>query len=125
LAPPWPLLVAPRPPPFSLVYLIIAIRVRKTATIVVGMSEEFLDKRKKAAIGGWVLFGIGLFAFSAAYAHSLGLLMLLGGIALLGGLIWAAPGAKVVRPARIEGDYIWLKGVNKDYLAQFPDWSTR
>jgi len=108
-----------------LVYSIAAIRVRKRATIEVGVSQEFLDKRKKAIIGGWVLFGIGLFAFGAAHSHSLGLLMLLGGIALLGGLIWAAPGAKIVTPARIETDYVWLKGVNKDYLAQFPDWSSR
>ena len=48
--------------------------------------------------------------------------MLLGFILILGGLIWGMVKATVVTATRINDDYIWIRGVCKEYLASLPLW---
>jgi hypothetical protein len=85
-----------------------------------------MKKRKTAITAGWVLGlgGIAAFAFGLGY-ESLGVLIPIGIVAFIVGIVWAIAGVNIVTPARIDREYIWLKGVNKEYLSEFPDWAQR
>jgi hypothetical protein len=45
------------------------------------------------------------------------------GLALfLGALIYGIAKTRVVAPQKIDDHYVWLTGVNANYLEQFPEW---
>ena len=110
-----------------LLYAIVALCVRKNAKIEIGVTQEILTQRKKAIFAAWIccLGGIALFIFGVANLDSHGIFLLFGVILFLAGLIWGAVKTPVVSPARIDTDYVWLKGVNPNYLASFPEWEKR
>jgi hypothetical protein len=48
--------------------------------------------------------------------------MLLSLAFFLGAIIWGVVAVRVVSPAKIDDKFVWLKGVNEDYLNRFPEW---
>ena len=49
--------------------------------------------------------------------------LLFVGLALFfGGVIFGIVKARVVAPQKIDDHYVWLSGVNADYLDLFPEW---
>ncbi|MEO1295939.1 MAG: hypothetical protein AAFW75_09065 [Cyanobacteria bacterium J06636_16] len=110
-----------------IVYLVVAIIVRKKATVYFGVTEETLRKRRRTILWSCSvgLAGIVLFfaAFSLQSESVMGTLVFLGFSLILGGLIGGIIKATLVRVARMEDEYIWLRGVNKDYLALLPEWN--
>jgi len=112
-----------------LIYLIIAVVVRKKATIEIGVSENTLSKRKRAIIIMCVavLTGISLLVLGSVatdYPHRVTIL-LLGLVVLLAVFVWADLKTRLIYPKRIETDYIWIKGVCEEYLASLPEWEKR
>jgi predicted Zn finger-like uncharacterized protein len=107
----------------AIIYLIVSLSVRKRATIEIGVSDAVMEKRKLAITAGWVLGlgGIAVFVLGLAY-ESLGVLIPTGIVAFLVGIVWAMTGVNIVTPARIDGEYVWLRGINKEYLAALPEW---
>jgi hypothetical protein len=114
-----------------LIYVILAIVLSKRATIHVGLSEEWFRKRRRTILIGWllVLFGIAALVASivvicnsyvvpawAGWGIPLGLVM------FLGGAIYGLIASRMVAPARMTDEYIWLKGVHPDFLADLPLW---
>ena len=61
-----------------LIYLIVAIAVRKKAIIEIGVSHETLSKRKRAIIVSWImsLAGIGLFVLALTNVYQMGFMIL-------------------------------------------------
>lgn len=104
-------------------YLIVALCIRKTAIINIGVSNEILAQRKKAIFGSWVLgiLGLALFVLGCSHSESSGAIIVLGIISIIAGFIWAALRATLVSAGRIDDQYVWIKGVNENYLAEFPD----
>jgi len=39
--------------------------------------------------------------------------------------VWGLIGGRIVWASRIESEYIWLKGVSAELLAQLPEWNAR
>lgn len=109
-----------------LVYAVVAIVVRKKAIVYVGVTEEILQKRRRAIAIAWSVGIIGFFLlFSPLFFQSETLsnqLILLGFILILGGLIWGMVKATIVTATRINDDYIWIRGACKEYLASLPLW---
>lgn len=112
-----------------LLYVIIALIVRQTAKIQIGLSRAALNRRRLAILSGWVLslgaFVLFCFGFTLLdrQTEHLALMAIFGG--LLGGLIVVAVCnhiAGCVRPAKITEEFVWLKGVHPDYLAELPEW---
>jgi hypothetical protein len=109
-----------------LIYLIVALIVRKKAIVHFGVTEAVLQKRTKVI---WASVGIGLLGIvlmvvaASIQAGTGGALFLLGLGVFLGSLIWVSIGATLVRAERIEEDYVWLRGVSKEYLALLPEWN--
>jgi hypothetical protein len=110
-----------------LVYIILALILRKTAIIYIGLSDEWFARRRRAIVVGWLsaLSGIALTVIGIASVDRnevLGWLILVGIFLFLFGLIWGLVRARMVSPVRISDQYVWLKGVHPEFLADLPQW---
>lgn len=110
-----------------LLYIILVAVLSQRATIYIGLSEKWFQKRRLAIILGW-LFGLGgtaMFFGSFALVETVdwwGVITLLGLAAFLFGLIYGQYGSRMVHPKKIDEQYIWLKGVHPSVLAKLPEW---
>ena len=105
-----------------LIYAIVAMVTRKRATVEFGICDEHLRKRWRNIAIGWVAVVLGVFGLFLAIAISDGTPALLGLFLLLGGAIFGIIGSRVATPSKIDNHYVWLRGVNKDYLDLLPLW---
>jgi len=112
------------------VYIIVALVVRHTAKIEIGMCEVHRRKRWQAIATSWLLVLVGILAIfgggslidsPANVLAWLGPWFLFGGIALfVAGLIYAVTVVPPVAPQKIDKEYVWLKKVDPAYVAEFP-----
>jgi len=105
-----------------LIYLIVAMIVRKAATVEIGLCHEHLAKRRRDL---WISIGLliaGLLGFALAIAYSDGTYLFVGFLALIASLIYGIVVVRIVAPTRIDNDFVWLTGVNKQYLNELPAW---
>lgn len=124
-----------------LIFIIIALILTKKATIYIGLSDEWASKRRKRIAICWllalatVLIGIaGFWMFvdgSGGRAApgpggidrgGLGCIICLVALVVLIGVAIGGNSAKLVTPAKIDNEYVWLKGVHPDFLAKLPEW---
>ena len=106
-----------------LIYLIVALILRKKAIVHFGVTEAVLQKRTKVIWGSTILGGVGLIPMFMASAIQSVSLVFLGLGFLLGSLIWVSISATLIRAERIEEDYVWIRGASKEYLALLPEWN--
>lgn len=109
------------------VYIILALILSKKAVIHIGLSDDWFAKRRRAMMIGWgsVLASIGMFIGGAAMIDrndAFGFLIIASVFVFLFGAIYGLIAARMVAPTRIDDTYVWLKGVNKEYLATLPVW---
>lgn len=109
-----------------LLYAIVAMIVRKTATIHVGLCDRHRNRR-----GTWIVVASVLLA--AAFVVPLCLIPLGGDAVFAAGLLilpllLAAGlcgifGARVVYAKKIDGGRAWVGGACPDYLSGLPEWN--
>lgn len=105
-----------------LFYVLLAMFLRKTATIEVGLCRDHSAVRRRDLMITW---GLGLLSVGSFFlASQLEDLTSLGiGILLIfATAIYGIVRVKVVTPTRIDEHLVWLKGFNSKYLADFPQW---
>lgn len=111
------------------IYIIVALIVRHTAKIEIGLCEVHRRKRRNAIAVSWFLVLAGIGAFCAGLGLSGGFgptpwyapASLVGGVVLfLAGLIYAVVAVPPVTPQKINKEFVWLKKVDPDYVAEFP-----
>lgn len=110
-----------------LIYAIVAMIVRKTATIHIPLTEEWFAKRRRRMFFAWgtALLSMVLFVATGFFldSHEFAFLGLLVGLALgLGAAIYGVTACRLVVPKRMTDEYIWLKGVHHDFLARLDPW---
>ncbi len=110
-----------------LIYVILALILRKTATIYVGLSDEWFAKRHRAMFIGWflVLASIGMFVAGVATvdrSETFPWMLVASPLVFLGGAIYGLLAARMIAAKRISDDYVWLKGVHPSFLADLPEW---
>jgi hypothetical protein len=113
-----------------LIYIVVALIVRKTATIQIGLSDEWFARRRRRMLTAWALIflSIGLFIGGAFHIDGANgevwpaLLMIFSIVLLLGAAIYGLVSCRMVWPQRMTGDYIWLKGVNAEFLNRLEPW---
>ena len=108
-----------------LVYAIVAMIVRKTATIHVGLCDRHRARRRLWIAIAWALFAIA-FALPACLMPFGDGAVFVGGM-LLPPLLIAAGlcgilGARVVHAKKIDGERAWVAGACSDFLAELPQW---
>jgi len=110
------------------VYAVIALILRKTATIHIPLTEEWFSIRRRRMIFSWSAVGLSVLLFAAAIAvidqQNWAPLVLIGAIfLLLGAMIYGLISCRLVWPKRMTDDYIWLKGVHPDFLNRLEPWA--
>jgi hypothetical protein len=104
-----------------LFYAILALVVSKTATVHVGLCETHVAARKRDILITWLLVLLSFASFYLAVKTDEMTLLLVGVAIFLGGVIYGIVKARVVAPQKIDDHYVWLTGINTNYLQQFPE----
>lgn len=117
--PPWVYILGLSP----IIYIIVALLIRKTAKVGGGLCEAHRKTRRRVILTAWVLIlaGLGLAVF-AGNRNLHGGVMAFGLIGALVVLIWAVLSTRVLDPARITKQAVWLKGVCPAFLDEQPVW---
>lgn len=105
-----------------LILLIVYLIVRKKAIVHIGLCEQHRSRRK---LGITILLssvGLGLVLLICAAGFGSGWLAAIGVVVLLGGAITGGIMARTVTPTKIDKEYVWLSGVNRDFMADLPEW---
>lgn len=100
-----------------LVYFILALCIRETAKIDIGLCERHWRRRRTWIAWGWMIALGGIAAIVAgSNSTDLGVLIALGMLMFLFGLIGAMIGSQLVTPTKIDNRFAWLKGCHPDFL---------
>ena len=106
-----------------LIYAIVAMIVRKTATIDVGLCAEHHAARKRNIAITWA-FGLLSIGSLVAAAMLEDFTFVVASIAfLLATIVYGIVTLRIVAPTKIDDHYVWLTGANADYLQEFPELS--
>jgi hypothetical protein len=106
-----------------LVYVIVAICVRKKAVIHIGLCEHHRKQRGYVIAGSWLAVVAGVIMLIAGISNSSGGLAVAGIALLLGGAIFGAVRGPMVAAAKIDKDYVWVRGPGQAFLADLPEWT--
>ena len=109
--------------PCLIIYVIVALCVRWTAKIAAPFCPRHRTKRRNAILFGWLgaLTGIGLISFGASRPGYAGTAAL-GALVFLLSLILGVIFSQYLVPKRIDANFIWLKKVSPEFLADLPEW---
>lgn len=100
-----------------LIYIIVALVVRKSARVDVGLC----DKHRRRRVNGMV-FGLVLCLASFGGCAAIGGEAVIASVILFAvGLICGLLSNQVVSPVEIDDQFVRLKGVQADFLALLPD----
>lgn len=104
-----------------LIYAIVAICIRHKAVLHIGLCERHRVRRKWGIVSCTlgVLAGLGLFITGAV--GDIGSLILPGILLFLGGVIHGVITGVRISPVKMTKEHVWLRGVNKDFLAELPE----
>lgn len=105
-----------------LFYVILALLLSKTATINVGLCETHAASRKRDILITWIAVVLSFACFYFAISMEALGFFFVGLILFFGAVIYGSIKARVVAPKKIDDEYVWLTGVDDDYLQQFPEW---
>jgi hypothetical protein len=103
-----------------LIYLIVALIVRKTVKMDIPLCEEHLRKHRTAVLVTWLVFLFAIGFFVLAIAAESGGSAFFGLILLLASAILAIFWAKIVNVRKIDDHYIWLTRLDDSFLSLFP-----
>lgn len=112
---------------YAIIYIIVALIVRKKAEIDPGLCEEHMEKRRLWIIIGWVGSIVSLFVWPMS-AGALGIdswqAFAFGFLAFLVIVIVSIVKARILYPRRIDERYARLQGADERFLASLPDFLT-
>ena len=105
-----------------IIYVVLALVLRKQATVYLGLCAEHFQRRRKLLAAGWLLLAIGLISPTVAFAADYPALALLVVLVLIISIIRLVVVTRVVTVKKIDDRFVWLNGINANYLALFPSW---
>lgn len=110
-----------------LIYIVVALIIRKTATIHIPLSDEWFAIRQRRMIFSWsaILLSVVMFAVAVSVVDQQAwapfeiiLSIFLG----LGAAIYGLLACRLIVPTRITDKYVWIKGVHPDFLNRLEVW---
>ena len=104
-----------------LIYAIVALMVRKTATIHLGICEEHRSKRKRSIAITWSLVALAFVLFVVSGVTDEAAFIVIGFVLLLAAMIFGIVTTQLVTPVKIDHQgVVWLKGIPPAYLEGLP-----
>lgn len=104
-----------------LIYLIVALVVRKQVVLHLPLCDEHFAKRRTAIWASFGMLAASVVLFIFGVANNLPALFLVGLLLLFVAAIYGALSASVIAIQKVDDQYVWLKRVNKDYLMLLPE----
>jgi hypothetical protein len=105
------------------IYIIVAMIVRKRASVEFHLCREHLDRRKKFLIGVWLSLLLGIVGIVWGIAESHGYVAIAGIVLLLLALTLGIFGVRPLATVKIKDKTVWMRGAGKDFLASLPTWN--
>lgn len=105
-----------------LIYIIVALIIRKRALIHVGLCEKHRAGRKQAILGSWLAVLLGVVLMFVGFSTH-GAFALIGLVLILTAAVFGSIKGRVVAPTKIEKDIVWVKGAGSEFLEKLPAWS--
>lgn len=113
-----------------LLYVIVAVIVRKKVTVEAGLCDLHAKKRRKRILIGWLLFLASIGAFAASWYYGLvmnnhgpidaGVSALAGVVLILAAVIWSFAATRILYPRYIDNRIARLGGAGKLFLDSLP-----
>ncbi|MEI7729383.1 MAG: DUF4339 domain-containing protein [Verrucomicrobiota bacterium] len=105
-----------------LIYILVAAVVSKRAVVGVGLCPAHRERRRKQITINLGLCAAGFFMIGAGIAFNSVAVGVLGGVVLLGCLIFAVIITNVVAAGKIDDQYARMRGVCPAYLESLDKW---
>ena len=105
-----------------IVYIIVAMSVRKRSTVTVSICPEHRARRRNAILVAWLLILGGIATAVAGGVNESGWLAIAGGAAFVGGIIYGLVRGRLVFATKIDKEHLWLGGCGEEFLADLPEW---
>ena len=106
-----------------LILIIVYLIVRKKAVVQIGFCDYHRTKRTRCIAAAWSCFGLGIVLFICSAMFNSTALLVIGLLVFIVGSITFGIMARTVAPTKIDKEYVWLSGVNPNYLAELPEWT--
>jgi hypothetical protein len=106
-----------------LIYLIVAIVVRKRAMVFVSICPEHRQARRNVILTSWALVLGGIAGAIAGGVMQSGWLAAAGGVLFLLGIGFGIVRGRLVSPRKIEKEFVWISGCGPEFLAGLPSWN--
>lgn len=103
-----------------IIYVILAICLRKTAVLDVGICEKHQSKRRNAILIAWSTVTLAIIALLLSIPMESGLLACAGFAFLLAGIIYGGTQARLVSVEKMDEHFAWVKEIDPAYLATIP-----
>ena len=104
-----------------IIYLVLAIALSKRATVYLGLCAEHTQRRRNFLILGWAMLAIGLLVAFVAFVNEYPGIGALGLLIFLISVFWLVIVSRVVKVKKIDDRYVWLTGIDANYLAKLPN----
>jgi hypothetical protein len=105
----------------ALPYLIVALIVRKQVQLSLGLCEQHFAKRRTAILIGSLVTVLSFVMFIAGVGLKSPVVTLLGFPLFFFGLFYLVFSMTPIAIQKMDDHYVWLKRINKDYLASLPE----
>jgi hypothetical protein len=104
-----------------LLYAIVALIVRKTATLHLGICEEHKNKRRRSIAIAWSLVAAAIVLLVVSALTNEGAFAGVAVLLILGAIIFGIVTTQLVAPVKIDQQgVVWLKGVPPAFLEGLP-----
>jgi hypothetical protein len=106
------------------IYVIVAILVRKRATLDIFLCEKHRSQRKMYIIGAWSSVVVGTLVLVIGGVTNTGWMSVAGILVIVAAIVASVVGVLDARAVKIKKDgSVWLRGAGKEFLASLPDWT--
>ncbi len=111
-----------------IIYILVALIIRKSYQGFFPVSEQIIAKRKKTMaimIGGLISFLITFIGSIVLLEtnENIGLLLFFGSFLILIVSVFSGMNSPLVKVIRIGDEYVWFGNVHSDYLESLPEWA--
>jgi hypothetical protein len=104
----------------ALFYLPLALALSKRATVEFGMCVDHERRRRILFAIGWGLLLLGMIMTVTAVTYEYALVGISGILLFVIALVWILSAYRIGTVKRIDDRYVWLGGMNEQFLQQFP-----